>query len=247
MLYSSSLYIGIIIIIFIFCIFLLIFAPKSQNFFDKELYNPKLNDLANSHDLLLETSVRLNIVEDDDMNDNDTIDKIEQLRLNIPYKELDWKPWPDTDVAIGSVSILPLFILSKINKDNSDRFSNLLDIIKQIDDIHAIYFLKLGKNSSFRKHVGFSELSNNSLQFIYCFNAYCCDIEECGLWVNAESKKIIKDSSYIYDASKEFSLYNNTHDDIIYLIIDFKRPKNISNGYSEYKMTDEIIKAFESM
>ena len=50
----------------------------------------------------------------DDMNDNDTIDKIEQLRLNIPYKELDWKPWPDTDVAIGSVSILPLFILSKI-------------------------------------------------------------------------------------------------------------------------------------
>lgn len=241
---SFSIYVGITVIIFISCIFLLIFAPNSKNFFDKAIYNPELNKFADS-DTLLETTVCLNLG-DDDMNDNETADELDTYRLLIPYSELEWHKWPDSNTIIGDVSILPIFMMAKINKKNARRFVSLLKFAS-IPNIMAIYFIKMAPNSSFKKHLGISEFCNKTLRYIYCFNAYCCDETECGIWVNSESKKIAKGDSYIYDSSKEHSIYNNTPDDIIFLIIDFKRPDDIQDGYSDYILDNDTIDKFKQI
>lgn len=246
---SFSIYIGIVIIIFIFCIFLVIFAPKSQNFFDKTIYNKKLDELSNSKiytNALLETSVLLNIEESDDMNDNETMEKLKQYK-DIKKYTLKWEKWPDKNTITGDVFILPIFMFSTINKVNSDIFKNLLNIIKDIPDIQSIYFIKLNANAKFIKHKGISELTNKTLRYIYCFNSYCYNENECGIWINSESKKTSKGDSYIYDSSKEHSLYNSTSDDIIYLIIDFDRPESIPNGYSDYTLSKEVFDDFKKI
>jgi len=80
-------------------------------------------------------------------------------------------------------------------------------------------------------------MTNDYLRYIYCFNCFCLNEDDCGIWVNGEAKKLFKDYYYVFDASKEHSIYNNTIDDIVFLIVDFKRPKNISKGYSDNLFT----------
>jgi Aspartyl/Asparaginyl beta-hydroxylase len=233
---------AIIIIIFVAVIFLVIFAPKSQNFFNKEDF--PFDKLSKNEDLFLDTSIRLNIIESENLDD-ETLQKLEDIKENVPFNELKWEEWPDKNIISGDVSILPIFSPFGANKINSEIFANLLEFVKHIP-VKSIYFIKLEPNSRFVENKGYS-LTNDTLRFIYCFNSYCYDVKECGIWVNYESKKTINGDSYIYDSSKTHSLYNNTTDMVIYLVIDFVRPENIPIGYSDFIIQDDISDAFKKM
>lgn len=235
---SLAITIGISIIIFIIVIFLVIFAPRCQNFFDKSDYLD-FDKFSKEDDLFLETSIRLNIIESENLDD-ETFKKLEDIKENIPYNELTWEKWPDKKYISGSVSILPLISNKDIIKKNAEIFSTLLKRINEIKDVHSVYFIKLEPDAKFLEHKGYAELTNDTLRYIYCFNSYCYDEKECGIWVNYEAKKTINGNSYIYDASKNHSLYNNTVDTVIYLVIDFKRPDNIPAGYSDHIMPKDI-------
>lgn len=218
---------GLVIIVFIVCIFLVIFAPKPINFFDVNLYN-ELDKLIRMDYLVLENSLLLDII-DDDIEDINTLEKINHYK-NI--EKMTWMPWPDNSIISGKVYTAPVFIEGKFEESNVVRFASLLNAIKDIPDIKSVYFIKIDVNSSFIKHKGYKS-NNDTLRYLYCFNSYCYDETESGLWINSEAKKLIQGSSIIYDASKEWSLYNNTASDIVYLLVDFKRPESVPVGYSD--------------
>jgi hypothetical protein len=225
---SLFLSLGLVIIVFIVCIFLVIFAPKPVNFFDISLYNPELDKLVKG-EVVLENSVILDII-DEDIEDVATLEKMNKYK---PDKPLKWLRWPDNSVISGGVYIAPIFLFGKLEETNAGHFSSLLHLIKDIPDIKALYFIKIDVNSSFIKHKGYKSMTNDTLRYLYCFNSYCYDESESGLWINSECKKLIQGNSVIYDASKEWSLYNKTANDIVYLIIDFKRPESVPIGYSD--------------
>jgi hypothetical protein len=218
---------AIALLIFLFFVFLVIFAPKSQNFFKK--IEPQLDDLSKNKELMRDTFVRLNIK----LNDDNLAEEYADHYKSIITKKLEWRPWLD-EYTTGTVEYLPIYMFSKIDEQNHSIFNKLFGQISHIDDIKSVFFLKINTNSSLTKQKGWAELTNNTLRFIYCFNSFCYNEDECGIWVNGEAKKLFKDYNYIYDASKEHSIYNNTFDDVIFLIVDFDRPKEIAMGYSDY-------------
>ena len=224
---------GLVIVVFIFCIFLVIFAPTPMNFFDVSLYNSELDKLIKNDDLVLENSIILDII-DEDIEDVITIEKVNKYKLD---EKLTWTPWPDNGIISGQVYIAPIFIDGKFEESNIKRFQLLLNTIKDIPDIKSLYFIKIDVNSSFIKHKGYKSMSNNTLRYLYCFNSYCYDETESGIWIDSDAKKLIQGSSIIYDSGKEHSLYNNTASDIVYLIIDFKRPDSVPIGYSDNETT----------
>jgi hypothetical protein len=226
---SLLLSLGLVIIVFIVCIFLVIFAPKPINFFDVNLYTAELDKLIKQDDLVLENSVLLDVI-DEDITDVTTLEKITRYKN---MGEMTWMLWPDNSVVSGKVYIAPIFIEGKFEESNAGRFSSLLNAIKDIPDIKSLYFIKIDVNSSFIKHKGYKSMSNDTLRYLYCFNSYCYNETESGLWIGGEAKKLIQGSSIIYDSSKEHSLYNNTANDIMYLIVDFIRPESVPVGYSD--------------
>ncbi len=217
---------AIAIIIFIFIVFLVIFAPKSQNFFKR--IDPVLDGLGKETDLMRETFVKLGIV----LNDDNLNDEYKQYYDTVDVKPLEWLPWLD-DKAEGKVEYLPIYLFSKIDNANFSIFNKLFSTISKSRDIRSVFFLKLGVNSRLVKHKGWAELTNDTLRYIYCFNSFCYQEDECGIWVNGEAKKMFKDYHYFFDASKEHSLYNNTFEEVIFLVVDFVRPKEITKGYSD--------------
>jgi Aspartyl/Asparaginyl beta-hydroxylase len=228
---DTSIALAVAVLIFISVIILVIFAPKSQNFFKLD----KFKKLTDNEELIKETFIRLGIK----LNEDGL--KEEYEHINIPIKELIWRPWPD----IKGVEYLPLYMFSKTSKE-AHMFSKLFSEIAEIKDVQSVFFLKINSKFGLPKHNGWAELTNKTLRFIYCFNSFCYSEEECGIWINGESKKLFKDYHYIYDASKEHSIYNNTFDDIIFLIIDFDRPYDIPMGYSDnFLVHKPSIKLFE--
>lgn len=218
--------IAVTLLLFLFFVFLVIFAPKSHNFFKKVC--PTLDELAHNKELMCETFVKLDIK----LNDDNLQDDYEKYYQTIVVKKLKWEPWLDNNI-VGDVQYLPIYMFSKINATNFSIFHKLFSEISTMDDIKSMFFLKLGINSNLAKHKGWAEVTNDTLRFIYCFNSFCYSEDECGIWVNGEAKKMFKDYYYYFDASKEHSIYNNTFDEVIFLIVDFDRPKDIAKGYSD--------------
>lgn len=232
-------YIGITIIIFIVCIFLVIFAPKSKNFFKKDELDLSQKDIF---DILEDNSVL-----EDTMNNLGISIEEEYEEVQENENNLRWIPWPDKNIIKEEVSFLPIFMFSKLNETNLTKFKKLFDKISNTKCVRSIYFVKLAPGAKFNKHTGWKELTNLSLRYIYCFNAYSLDENQSGIWVNGECKKLSRGSTYVYDASKEHSIYNYTSNGAIYLMIDFKRPNDIPDGYSTYELGEEKIEEIQDL
>ncbi len=215
---------AVVLLLFLFCSALVIFAPKSQNFFKKLC--PVLENIKK--DTLRECFVKLGI----EITDDNIAEEYNEFYEKITPHDLEWKKWPENNVVNGDVEYLDVYLFDKLDQINYSEFNKLFDEIDREIEIKSMFFMKLGPNSGLKKHKGWAPLTNETLRFIYCFNSFCYNEDECGIWVNGESKKLFKDYNYIFDASKEHSIYNNTYDDVIFLIIDFMRPPNIANGYS---------------
>lgn len=232
-------YIGITIIIFIVCIFLVIFAPKSRNFFKKDELDLGQQDILD----ILEDNLLL----EDTMNNLGISTEEEYEEVGEESNDLDWIAWPDEQMVNGDVQFLPIFMFSKLNEKNLNKFKKLFHKISNIKCVRSIYFIKIKSGSKINKHTGWKELTNLSLRYIYCLDGYSLDENQSGIWVNGECKKLSRGDTYIYDASKEHSMYNYTSDDVIYLIVDFKRPNDIPSGYSDYELGEERIEEIRNL
>jgi hypothetical protein len=227
---TVSIFIAISIIIFLICITLVIFAPKSQNFF-KDI--PGLDELSKNADVMQDTFVRLG-VEPSEGNISQECEALREKYLKTNPDPLRWLKFPDEQIAEGDLELLPLMLSSEYT-DEKQIFASLAAELDKINGIQSVYFIKMKPGGKLKKHTGWAQMSNNTLRYIYCFNSFCYSEDECGIWVNGEAKKLFKGCSYIYDGSKEHSIYNNIFDDVVFLIVDIKRPEGISPGYSEYK------------
>ncbi len=233
-------YIGVTIIIFIVCIFLVIFAPRSKNFFKKDELDLGQQDIF---DILEDTKLVEDTMNNLQIPIEEEYEEINKEEIN----PLKWIDWPDQKIIKGDIQFLPIFMFSKLNEINLDKFKKLFDKISKIRCVRSIYFIKISSGAKFIKHTGWKELTNTSLRYLYCFNAYSLDENQSGIWVNGECKKISRGSTYIYDASKEHSIYNYTSEDVIYLMVDFKRPDHIPDGYSTNELGEEKIEEIQNL
>lgn len=226
MIESICYYTAFFIIVLIICVLLVIFAPKSNNFFKE--YPEEIKNIAENKDIISELFMRFYKNGDIQLNDEFLLKGMPEIKDGV---KLEWQTFPDDKIIEGDVKILPISLFSIINEENKRVFNVLC---KNLTSARDVYFIKISPGACIKKHTGWADVCNSSLRFLYCFNAFCFSPDECGIWVNGEVKKISKDDFYIYDASKEHSIYNNTYDDIILLIIDFDRPEGVPRGFSNY-------------
>ncbi len=207
---------GIVVIIFMISITLLIFAPKSINYYTPDTY-PILKYICENNK---------NII-------NSNLDKIEN--------DTDWIDWPDSENITGKCKIYPLFIFSTLSKKRKNQCIETFKLIKNIYDVKTCAFIKLDKNSKLNKQTQWKELSNETLRCLFIIKSMAsASIDTCGIWVNGESKKITSNNLIIFDSSKEHSIYNENDCPIYALLIDIKRPEKISNGISKREYSSEI-------
>lgn len=213
---STSIFIGVSVIIFIICVLLLIFAPKSINYYPIETY-PILKSICENNK---------NII-------NGDFENIEN--------DVDWVPWPDPSYVSGKCSIFPIYIFSILSKKRKDKSLKTYKLIKNMPDVKTCAFIKIDKKSKLIKQTECKELSNSTLRCLYILKSVSsAPVETCGIWVNGESKKLISNKIIIFDSSKEHSIYNGTDYPLYALLIDIKRPEKIANGISKREYSNEL-------
>ena len=212
----NFLYVGIVVIIFIISISLLIFAPKSINYYTVDTY-PILKYIGeNNKDII-----------------NSGLDKIEN--------DNDWVDWPDTEHVTGKCKIFPIFMFSTLSKKRKKKCVEIFNLIKNIPDVKTCSFIKIDKNSKINKQTQWKDLANETLRCIFIIKSVSsASIDTCGIWVNGEAKKLISNNFIIFDSSKEHSIYNETDYPIYALMLDIKRPEKISKGISHREYSNEL-------
>lgn len=213
---STSVFIGISVIIFIICVLLLIFAPKSINYYSIETYPILKSICENNKDII-----------------NKDFDNIEN--------DADWINWPDPGYVSGVCKIFPIYIYSILSKKRKHKCSETYKLIKNMPDVKTCAFIKIDKKSKLNKQTECKELSNSTLRCLYVLKSVSsAPVETCGIWVNGESKKLISNKLIIFDSSKEHSIYNGTDYPLYALLIDIKRPEKIANGTSQREYSNDI-------
>jgi len=213
---TTFIYIGLFVIIFIISVSLLIFAPKSINYYTPDTY-PILKSI---HD-----------------NNKDIItgdfEKIEN--------DQNWLAWPDSENTSGSCEVYPMYMFSTTSKLRKAKCIALYNLIQNIPDVKSCAFIKIDKKSKINKHTQWKELANTTLRCLFILKSVSsAPVETCGIWVNGESKKLISNSLVIFDSSKEHSIYNYTDYPLYALLIDLQRPEKIPNGISQREYSDEL-------
>lgn len=228
---SISFYIGCFIILCICIIVLLLISPKKNNFYDLKEQYPILyynlhQNTTNYQSILNEILNGLKINRSD-INQSEADKPKEDQSEADNVKDIDWVEHRTTEHCKNIVFSLPLFINGEL-KNNSTKFNKLVNLLNNQSDIKAIYFWKFPPKSAFKQHI--ESNTNDIMRYTLCINGMGFTEEQSSLWVNGEIKKLIYDDYVLWDPSKEFSLHNETDDDIIYLIVDIKRNINIPLG-----------------
>jgi hypothetical protein len=211
---KTSIFIGLFIIIFIISVSLLIFAPKSKNYYDASTY-PFIQYINENNNQLIK-------------------DEFYKIKNNDK-----WLKYPDKKNTKGDCEIWPLYVFSTESKYRISMNSELYKIITNTPDIKSCLFIKFHPKSEIIKSKLWKELANNTLRCLIIIDAPN-DINNCAIWVNGEIKKLKNNDLIIFDSSKEYSIYNKTKYPLHILVIDIKRPNSIPIGTSDIKYNDEI-------
>lgn len=211
---SIFIVIGVIIIIFIISVSLMIFAPKSINFYDSDIF-PIVKYINNNNNQLIK----------------DGFYKIKN--------DEDWLEFPDKDNINGKCEIWPIYMFNiKLDK-RIEKILDLYNLIKNIPDVKTIAFVKIEPNSSINK-IRQWKLLSDTLRCIFVIDSPDDTVDKCAIWINGESKKIKSNDLLICDSSKEHAIYNKTKYPLYLFILDISRPENIPNGISDREYNDEI-------
>lgn len=222
---SISFYIGCFIILCICIIVLLLISPVKKNFYDlKEqypilYYNLHQNN-KNYQSVLNEILNGLNI-------DRFDINRLNSRKLLQDPNSKNWLEYPTTEHCQNMVYTFPLFINGELSEKSSE-FKILINLLNNQPEIKSVYFWKFPPKSAFKQHI--ESNTNNIMRYTLCINGMGCTEEHSSLWVNGDIKKLVYDDYVLWDPSKEFSLHNETDDDIIYLNVDVKKNINIPLG-----------------
>lgn len=209
-------------IVFIVCVTLLIFAPKSTNYFPPNTY-PILKYIhENSMDAIVE--------------DLDSIKESD-----------DWMIWPDKEYVRGKYEVYPIYMFSTLNKKRKDICINTYNLIQNTPNVKSCAFLRIDANSSLNKNKGWAERSNKTLCCLFILETSGQKIDRCGIWVNGESKSLSKNKFIIFDGSKEHSIYNKLSRPIYALMLDIERPNKLPDGASQREYTDETYDFIKSI
>jgi aspartyl/asparaginyl beta-hydroxylase (cupin superfamily) len=214
-------WIGFVVIVFIISVTLMIFAPKSNNFHPSTVY-PIIKYIHENNTDIFKSDLQ----------------KIKNLDKSDP---INWIKYPVKNLIKNEYEIFPLYMFSVLNKSRKSLCNSTYNLIRNIPDIKTCSFLKIGGNSSIKKHKKWKELSNISLSCLFILEAPMASIDDCGIWINGETKKLTKNKMFIFDGSKEHSIFNYTDYPIYCIFLDILRPKNIPNGASNTQYTDETI------
>jgi aspartyl/asparaginyl beta-hydroxylase (cupin superfamily) len=214
-------WIGFVVVVFIISVTLMIFAPRSINFYPYNVYPIIKYIHENNTDVI--------------KSDLQKIKNLDKLDTN------HWIKWPDKKLVKNEYIIYPLYMFSVVSKSRKLVCDATYKLIKNIPDVKTCTFLKIGSNSAIKKHKKWKELSNESLSCLFILEAPMASINDCGIWINGETKKISKNKMFIFDSSKEHSIFNSTDYPIYGLLLDVGRPKNIPNGASDTLYSDEIF------
>lgn len=214
-------WIGFVVIVFIISVTLMIFAPKSVNFYPEDTY-PIIKYINDNNTAII----------------NDDLTSIKD--------DKNWVCWPDEKLISGVYQIYPLYMFSTLT-NRSETCDLTHGLIQTIPDIKTCTFLKIGANSHIKKHKRWKEISNHTLCCLFVLEAPADLVEKCGVWVNGESKKIKKDALIIFDSSKEHSIYNKTDYPVYCLMLDITRPEIVPNGSSNVEGDDELIQYIETL
>jgi hypothetical protein len=213
---TTFIWIGLVVIIFIISVSLLIFAPKSVNYFNADTY-PILKSIHENSKCVIETD----------------FDKIE----NNP----DWVNWPDREHVRGSCKIFPMYMFSTESSKRRNKCLRSYNLIQNTPGVKSCCFIKIDRKSKISKQTQWKELANTTLRCLFIIKAVSsAPVEKCGMWVNGETKKLSSSDLLIFDSSKEHSIYNETDYPVYALLVDVKRPEKIPNGTSQREYSDEL-------
>jgi hypothetical protein len=216
--YSAYFCVGFVIVVFVLTIVLLIFAPKSSNFFSANLY-PR-------HALLSMSKI------------HKEIDKNPSMK---------WRAWPDQKNVSGTFEICPLFMFGRVARGSRADHPNVFKKVAALPDVRTCAFFRLGSNSMLRPHTRWKDSSNSTLCMFIVTDAPSTSIDKCGAWVSGELKKIEKNKILLIDCSKLHSLYNDTTHPVTGLMLDLVRPSTMVSGTSAVAFTDEVTSFIDAI
>jgi aspartyl/asparaginyl beta-hydroxylase (cupin superfamily) len=212
----SPITIGILFIIFIISITLVIFAPRSKNYYNADIFPiiKYIND--NNKDII----------------END---------LDIIKKENEWILWPDVNNVVNDYLVYPIFMFGNFSESRKSKCKKSVNLINGIPGVKTFAYLKISKKSRIKKNKKWQEISNDTLCCLFIMESpYVSKSEDCCIWTDGEIKKLIKNKLIIYDASKEHSIINNSDYPIYILMLDIKKPVKYPIGISSVKYNDEV-------
>lgn len=211
---SVFMVIGVVVIIFIISVSLVLFAPRSINFYGHDTF-PILKYINENNNQIIK-------------------DEFYKIKNND-----DWLCFPDKKNISGTCEIWPIYMFNiKLDK-RINQIEPLYQLIQNIPDIKTCTFMKLESKSCINKNKQWQALTD-TLRCIYILDSPDDTAEKCAVWVNGEAKKIKSFDLIIYDSSKEYSIYNNTKHPLHMLMLDIIRPDKISKGISDREYDDEV-------
>jgi len=196
------------VIIFIIFIILFIFAPKSKNFYSYEVFYPKK--------YIFEDNINIIKKEIENLKDDDWID----------YYGKDL--WGNDKT---NFKIFPLYMYDKYIKNNIIKCLNLF-LCTNLSNVKNIFLAKLDSKTRLNEFQEIKKLANNTLRCCIGIKMKTFGNKKVGIWVNGEIKEVELGKLLIFDSSKKHSLYNETKESCVLLIIDINRPNYIQRGES---------------
>lgn len=206
---------GVVVIIFIISVSLLIFAPKSINYYDTTTY-PIIKYIHENNFQIIK-------------------DEFYKIKNNN-----HWLNYPDKESVTGVCQIFPIYMFSIESNLRSHLCNDVYSLIKNIPDVKTCAYIKIGPKSEIKKNRQWKDLANNTLKCLFIIDSPNEVVDKCAIWVNGEIKKIKINNLIIFDSSKEHSIYNKTKQPLYILMLDIKRPEKISIGTSDREYNDEI-------
>jgi aspartyl/asparaginyl beta-hydroxylase (cupin superfamily) len=215
---SALFWFGIIIVIFIISVSLMIFAPHSVNYFDENTY-PELQTISKQHLTTLEYEL-------------DCANKPDELG--------NWMRWPDSKYIKGNCKLYPLYMFSTLSHKRKMICPTTFKLLQRIPNVKTCSFAKIEVNSSIENHKEWKDLCNKTLRCLIIISSPNASVENCGIWVNGESKKLHTGDLIVMDGCKEHSIYNKSDLSLSMLLVDIDRPESIPVGSSDRVYSDEI-------
>ena len=197
----------IFIVIFILIISLVIFAPKSKNFYNCKDTYPRLHVIASEANL---KSIRKDI---------ESID--------------EWINYYGMDLWCNDASefkIFPVYMNKKYISKNADKCPNLLKQVQILPNVKNIFFGKFKAQSQLNEWREYNKMVNDTLRCVIGLKTKTFGNKRVNIWINGEIKNINTGTTLIMDHSKKNSIFNETKEDAVVLFIDIDRPKNIHKG-----------------